>query len=65
MMFRSVALFTIVASALSVAANPTHLEQRDAAADNIVYVTDANKFWWVLLPVFTVHSTACSHARVH
>ena len=49
MIFRPLAFFALAASVLSVLATPTHLEQRAAAADNIVYVTDADKFWYALL----------------
>ena len=59
MMFRTVTFFALATSILSVLANPTHLEQRDAAADNIVYVTDANKFWCVHASLFLSH---CTHS---
>jgi hypothetical protein len=45
------AIFGLLAISMAVSASPavdvSELQARDAAVDNIVYVTDAQKFWLV------------------
>lgn len=51
MMLNTLTTF-LLTSALAAYAMPGNytLEGRAAAVDNIVYVTDANKFWYALSP---------------
>ena len=55
MMFNTLTTF-LLTSALAAYAMPGNytLEGRAAAVDNIVYVTDANKFWYALSPQLCV-----------
>lgn len=67
-MYWNVLTTLIFASVLAATATPSYtenaLQARDAAVDNIVYVTDANKYWRVALALLTLQfadgSLCCS-----
>ena len=61
MLFNAVAAL-VCTTILAVSATPAYpenaIQARDAAVDNIVYVTDANKFWYVCNSIVSLLAVA-------